>query len=392
MTKESPIKKKLSFKEYSTRKVIYGITDRRNDPTLVKINDFLIDHSRISLKEKKLFFHSLQLLVNSGMRFIRSLQMLAERTQNLRLKRILDTIAYDMNSQGMHFSDAIAKYPTVFSEYEIKMIHSGELTGKIRDSLQSIAEQLRKNIKLESQIRSAMLYPATVLGAIVLAATIVLIYIIPKFTILFSEFAIELPFFTRLLIGISNFFVNFWWVIIISVWAIWQVFKNWKNSEEGKREWDKILLNLPIIGSLIRNIQTIRIANNFSTLMKAGIPVHKTLRILNEIMPNSVIKDALFTIELNVENGMRIYESFTKEKDLDPILGEVIEIGEKSGNISDVLDKVGEQYELEVESQLKNMTTLLEPIVILIVGVAVVFMAMAVLTPIFELQKAFGTI
>ncbi len=371
------------------KKIIYGVTNRTHDPKLVKINDFLIDRSRITGKEKSLFFHSLQLLINSGVQFTRAIDMLAGRARNPRLQRILNTIAYDMENQGVPFSKALEKYPLVFSEYEVKMIKSGELTGKIKDSLESIAIQLQKNLKLEAQIRSAMIYPVTVLGAILLAGVVICLFVIPKFAELFAEFSAELPLFTKIVLNISNFLVEFWWLVFIAIWAGWQIFYNWKTSPEGKKKWHAFLLRAPLIGNLINNVQTLRIANNFSTLLKAGIPINKSLHVLSEIIPNVVIKSSIKNIEKNVENGLKIHQSFAKESALDPILAEILEIGEKSGNMTEVLTKVGEQYELEIDHQLKNLTTLIEPAIILIVGLAVIFMALSIMMPIFQLQEVF---
>ena len=369
--------------------VIYGVTDRSNLSLVGKFNDFLIDQSRISLKEKRILFHSLQLLTNSGVRFTRSLKMLANRTLNQRLKRILQTIEYDMEEQGMTFSKAMTKYPQIFTEYEIKMVQSGELTGKVKESLEAIANQIQKNLELETKVRSALLYPIIVICTAILAIIIILVVVVPKFTMLFDAFGAELPFFTKILISLSNFFIHLWWLIIIGLWVIWNLFKNWKKSDEGRKKWDQFVLDIPILKTIIRNIQTVRIATNFSILLKAGIPINKILITLQDIIPNIIIKDALLNISQKVQKGGKIFESFSDESCLDPVLAEVIEVGEKTGSISEVLEKLSEQYELEVDNQLKNITTLIEPIVIILVGAGVLFVAMAVMLPIFELQKVF---
>ncbi len=377
------------FQKFKSRDVIYGVTDRTHDPFLVKVNDYLIDHSSVSTKEKGMIFHSLRLLVNAGVRFTKAIEMLARQNKNQRLKRILQTIAYDMNNQGLHLSNALEKYPTVFTEYEVKMIQSGELTGKIEHSIGSIAAQLKKTLELENRVKTALMYPIVVFIGIIIASIIVLIGIIPRFSALFADFSAELPISTKILIGLSNFILDFWWLLIAICISGWQILKNWKHSEEGKKAWDRFILQLPLAATLVNNVQTLRIANNFSALVSAGIPINKSLKILSEIVPNVIIKNAIRSIETNVHDGMKIHESFSKEKDLDPILGEVIEIGEKSGNLVEVLQKISHQYELEVDHQLNNLTTLIEPIIILIVGVAIFLMAMAVMTPIFQLQQLY---
>jgi len=378
--------------QFKVRDVIYGVTDQRDDPFLIKLNNFLIDHSPVRLKEKSLLFQSLRLLIASGIRFTRALHMLAERNKNLRLKRILKTILYDMENNGLSFSRAMQKYPDVFAWAEIKMIYSGEVSGELENSLASIAKQLQKSLELDIRVKSALLYPATVMVAIVIAAIIIMLVVIPKFENLFMSLGSDkkLPLATNILINSSNFFINYWWFIVTVIFGGGFIFQNWKNSETGKLKWDGFLLKMPIFKNLINNIQTIKISSNFSTLLKSGVPVTKSLKILSEIIPNAVISDAIFDIEHKVQKGTPMFQCFKENKIFDPILGEIIEIGEKGGRVSEILEKTSGQYELEVDAQLKNLTSLIEPIVIFIVGGAVVFIAMAILMPIFQMQEIFS--
>ena len=233
------------------------------------------------------------------------------------------------------------------------------------------------------------MYPVTVIGAIVLAGAIVMLFVVPKFTLLFSEFESGLPFATRFLIGASEFFKQYWWFLLTIAIAAKFLFKNWVSTAKGARTWDNFLLNVPIFSTLINNIQTVRIANNFSTLMKSGVPIVKSIHILGEIMSNTIIKDAVFEVEEDIKKGKEIHKSFADHKVFNTIFGEVIEIGEESGRLPEMLGRTGEQYELELDAQLRNLTTMIEPIVIFLVGGAVIFMAMAIMTPIFKLQELF---
>lgn len=372
------------------RKIIYGVTDRSKDSFGDKVNDFLIDNSPVTKKEKMIFFNSLKLLVTSGVSFIKSIKMLSDRSKNQRLTRILNTIEYDMLNSGMKFSDAMSKYPRVFSNSEVKMIYSGEISGRLEEVLDAVSTRIQKNIEMEIRVRSALMYPITVFIAIILAATVVMLFVVPKFEAMFSSFGSDLPIATRIMIGMSNFMQNYWWFLLLILMSGWAVFQNWKNSESGKYEWDEFLLNLPGIGRLISDIQTAKIAGNFSTLLSSGIPIAKAIHVLSDIIDNDVISQSLLRIEHVVRQGRQVHEGFAEEKAIDSILSEVIEIGEESGSIPEVLQKVGMQYDLEVDAQLKNISSMIEPIVILIVGGAVVFMAMAIMTPIMKMQSLFA--
>lgn len=372
------------------REVIYGITDRSNDPLWVKLNDFLIDHSPVTPKEKGLFFNSLQLLVNSGVRFPRALEMLMRRSRNERFKRVLRTVGYDMQMRGESFSKAMEKYPDIFSTSEVKMIYSGEMTGKIEEILDSIAIQIQKNIEIELRVKSALMYPLVVFIAILLAAVVVMVFLVPKFEALFSDFGSELPLATRMLINTSNFMQEYWWLCLSLIGAGALIFKNWKKSDSGRMAWDGFVLGLPLVKGLINNIQTVRITSNFATLMKSGIPVNKALRILSEIMPNAVIGEGIFNVETAIRSGKQLHEGFANNPHFDPILAEVVEIGEKTGAVPEILRKTAIQYEREVDAQLNNLTSMLDPIIIIVVAVAVIFMAMAIMVPIFKMNDLFA--
>lgn len=379
----------LFEKKKAPKKVIYGVTDRSDLPFLEQVNEFLIDHSPVKTKEKALFFNSFQLMVSSGIRLTQALDMLARRMRNQRLKRILYTVRYDMTERGTSLSAAMQKYPRVFQPAEIKMVYSGELTGKMEDVLDTIAKRIQKNLELDARIRNALMYPATVLGAIVLASVVVLTFVVPRFETLFADFGADLPFATKFLLNSSTFVRESWWLIATIIVAGIFLFRNWVRSEDGRRQWDGMLLKMPLIHSLVNNIQTTRIAGNFSTMMRAGIPVIKALRILSEVVTNRVVGDAILEAEHQVRRGKQVHEGFQQDV-FDPVLGEVIEVGEQSGSIPEILEKTAAQYQMEVDAQLRNLTTLIEPIVIILVGGAVLFMAFAILTPIFKMQQMFA--
>lgn len=383
----------LPTEKKENREVIYGVTDRRNDSWLIKINDFVIDHSPINIKQKSIFFHSLQLLVGAGVEFTKALRILAERQRNERFKRILNTIVYDMIHNGKSFSQALEKFPQIFSPSDIKVIYAGEISGTVEENLSSLARQISKNLEIQLRIQSALMYPITVFVAIILAILVVMIWVVPKFMVLFEEFpSSELPMATKVLMGASDFIQSFWWFLGTVIIGIWFLFQNWKHTERGKRDWHGFLLKIPRINKIISNIQTIQIASNFSTLLDAGISVERVLKILTNIVSNSVVGDTIQDIEQKVILGTPLHRAFREAPILDETLAEVIEVGEQTGNIPLILKKTADQYEMEVDAQLKNINTIIEPFIIIVMGGCVVFMALAILTPILQLQELFTTI
>jgi len=379
------------FKKFQKKKspIIYGVTDRSDQPWWEQANDFIIDHSWVTAKEKSLFFQSLKLLVISGVRLSRAIKILAERTKNPRLERVLHTVDYDLNN-GFRFSNALAKYPDVFSNSEVKMVLSAEITGRLEQVLEYITTQIQKNIKLRSQVKSALIYPTTILVGIVLAFIVIMIWVVPQFKDLFGNFGADLPTSTKILISMSNFLQRYWWVVISGGVGGVIFFQNWKNSPAGRQTWDRWLFEIPGIKKLVQNFQTIQITTNFSTLLSSGLPVPKALQALREIVSNSVTKEAIRTVEKQVVAGDMLHEGFAKNEVFDPVIAEIVEIGEKSGSIQEILAKTGEQYELEFDSDMQNFSKLIEPVVLLIVAGVIIFLGLAIMTPILQLQDLFS--
>jgi type II secretory pathway component PulF len=374
------------IKSDTRTKVIYGATDRSAEPWWVQLDDWLIDHSGVKLRDKSLFYASLRTLVASGIRVVRALNMLGDRAKNKRLQRILHTVSYDMVEGGLSLSKAFSKYPSVFGASEVKMIMSAEMTGRIEETLESISAQIQKNLRLSLQVRSAMMYPLTVFGTLFLAGMVVMIFVVPQFESMFAQLGGELPMMTQVFIAMARFLQNFWWLVLAGMLAGWMLFLNWKSTTSGRYQWDSFVLSVPGVGSLAQNYQTIQIASNLSSLLESGISLDQALKILKQIVSNAVMKKSIARIEKSVRSGMLLHEAFGAEENIDSILSEVIEVGEQSHSIGLILQKTAEQYELQFDSDIKNISKIMEPVIIIVVAVAVVFMAMAILLPIFQMQ------
>ena len=376
------------IKSREKRLIIYGITDRGQDSLWDKINDFLIDNSKVSQKEKMFFFNSLSLMLGSGVSLTRTIKILAEKSKNIRLKRILNTVHYDMTYNGQTFSAALEKYPTVFSRNETKVLYSGELTGNLEQTLSSVSLQVQKNIQITTKIKQALTYPTTVLITLILASLTALTFIIPKFQNLFESLGTELPLLTTILIKTSFVIKNDWWLLLGLLGIIVFIFSSWKNSPSGRLKFDKFILKNILFGEIYMNFQTHQIASNLSTFLDTGISLNKSLKILSDIVQNKVCKNDLLQIEQSIKKGGSLSESFATSN-FDPILSEVMSIGEASGKIAEILKKTAIQYSFELDSQLKRLNELIEPIVLLLTSGAVILLALAILLPVFKLQEAF---
>jgi len=379
----------LSLSEHQARRVIYGVSDRRDDPWWGKLNDFFLDHSFVSEKTKSLFFFSLHLLLASGVSLIRALEILSVRQTNVRFRRILFTFIYDLQ-HGVAFSKSMEKFPFLFRSAEIGIVRAGEQSGKIEKNIATVAEQVAKNIEIRLRLQSALFYPVILLFAIVLAIVVVLTVVVPQFESLFAQFPDgKLPLATRVLIGLSDFVISFWWGLLGSFGAgLWWIF-SWKKTIAGRKFFESLFSRIPFFHRIFRNSQTVEVSTHLASLLDAGIPVLQALFILEEIVQSVFVSESVRRVRLRITQGVRIFDAFRSESVFDPVLAEVLEIGEESGRITDVLFRLGKQYELEVETDVKNFSVLIEPLMILFMGGAVLFMAFAILVPVLDLQKLF---
>ncbi|MFA6528428.1 MAG: type II secretion system F family protein [Candidatus Gracilibacteria bacterium] len=367
-------------------KVVYGVYDANKQPAWVKANDFLIDRSRISLKEKSYFFHLMAVMLDAGIPILKTLQILRNKVESPHFRRVINTLAYDVE-HGKKLSEAMSKFPSIFDDAEIGVVKSGESIGNMSQLLFKLAKQLESSYRLYLKVKGAMIYPITVLIALVFAMWIVLTFVIPKLEDFFTQSDVSLPWITLFVLKLSGFVSNYWWLLLIILLFLFAAWSFYVSTKFGRIRWDRFKLNMPVFGDLIRKSILSRVLRILSVLINAGLPINKTLEILGDASGNALYKMKLYDIKDDVENGEKISDSMATSPFLFPeTVTQMIQIGEQSASLGKSADKVADHYETEVEHAVKNMTTILEPVVIIVVGLAVAVIALAILGPIFSLS------
>ncbi|MEE9258356.1 MAG: type II secretion system F family protein [Nitrospinaceae bacterium] len=343
-------------------------------------------HKRISPKELMTFTQQLSTLVDAGLTLDRSLTILAQLTEKQSTRDILADIQKKVHS-GSSFADALADYSQVFSKLYINMIRAGETGGTLGTILDRLGVFMEKTEDLKANIRSAMIYPSilTLVGgsAVVLLITVV----IPKFSKLFDEMGQALPLPTKIMLTISSIITNHWLAILLAFSGGVAGFILYLNSERGRLKWDRLVLKLPIFGSLVRKIEISRFSRTMSTLLKSGVPILQSLTIVRSILTNRAISAAMDPLHKGLKEGEGLSKPLQQANVFPPMAVHMITLGEESGSLDDMLAKVSDTYDKEVERSIKQLLSLIEPVMILLMAIVIGFIVISMLMAIFSVNE-----
>ena len=341
----------------------------------------------IPISEKMMFARNLSVMISSGLPLSRALINLTDQTQNKRFKKVLKNIYEDLQT-GSTLSDGMAKYPAIFDELFVNMIRVGESGGNLEEVLQILAEQLEKEHDLTQKVKGAMVYPTVILVAMVLIGIVMMIYVVPELVSVFGELNANLPTSTKFIIATSNFMRNDWMFLLPGLVVLVFALKLFSTTASGKRTAAFLTVNIPIMRDIVIKLNCARFARIYSSLIKSGLPVVETLKILSRTLTNFYYQEALQKAADNVQKGIPLSKIIYEEKKIFPVLvPQMIEVGEETGKTEDILLKLAEFYEGEVNQLTKNMSSIIEPVLMLIIGSAVGFFAISILQPIYSVMQ-----
>ncbi len=376
-----------------TQEVIYGIYDNSAAPFWVRANDFFIDHSKVNLKTKSYFFHLMSVMIDAGIPLLQSLNILKKREENQRFRRVIATLHHEV-SQGKNLSDAMSRFADVFSEVEIGVVKSGEAVGRLNDMLNRLSIQLEKNHTLQMKLVSSAIYPVAVIVTLLIVGTGMMIWVIPNLLDLLKQGGLdpsEFPFTTRVLVSFTEFIQVYWWAVLIGLLAIWGVFQVYINTTIGRFKWHYFKLKFPVVGLLMRKVYVLQFVRLLGILVDSGLPVLKTLQIIATSLNNDLYTMKTWHLIGKVQQGEKISANLETSPFLFPdTVSHMLSIAERTASLGTISEKIGDHYDREIDHSLKRLTSLFEPLMIVIVGLSVAFLALAVLTPIFKLTQVVG--
>ncbi len=325
-------------------------------------------------------------MLRSGFPLVPALKILERQTENKYFAHNINQIAEEIKG-GATLSSCLEKRPDIFPSIYTQVAKSGEKSGKLAQVMLKLADDLSKNYDLIAKIKGALVYPIFILATLVVVIIIIMIFVIPQLEDLFSDVGVALPLATRILIGTSNFIINFWWLIIIVIVGLFFFYEWVKKIPEVKSNIDSIKLKIPIFGQLQKKVYLARFTRTLATLTSAGLPVLDTFETLTELTDNVHLQNDLTQAARKIEAGSPIGKSLGESKNFPPLICEMISVGEKAGNLDYVLRNLSKFLERDVNYMSKNLTVLLEPILMIVMGVGVAFVLLSVLGPIYNLVQ-----
>jgi type IV pilus assembly protein PilC len=353
--------------------------------SLEKVNYFL---SRVKADELVMMTRNLSSMLKAGLPLSRAISVIERQSKNPRIKGTMKEIRESI-SRGEPFNEALKRFPETFSPLYVAMVRAGEESGGMVATLQTISTQLERSSSLRKKVKGAMIYPAIVVSVMSILGVLMMIYVVPTLTSTFLKLNIELPLSTRVIIGLSNFFSNHGLLALVGFAVIVTGLVSGAKTKVGKRILHIAYVNIPVIGILVKQTNSAYTTRTLSSLLASGVDVLGAIRITEDVLQNVYYKDVLEEAAVSVEKGSPLSETFIAHEKLYPILvGEMILVGEETGQISEMLTEVANFYETEVEQKTKDLSTIIEPILMVIIGGAVGFFAVAMITPIYSISDS----
>ena len=338
------------------------------------------------LKDISVFSRQFATMINSGLSLLRSLYILSEQTDNEGLRDVIVEVRTDVE-KGASLSQALSKHPKVFNKLYVSMVRSGEIGGVLDSVLLRLSDTIEKQVELRGKIKSAMTYPVAVLGLVLCIVAAMLLFIVPIFAGLYDDLGGTLPLPTRILLVISGILTKFMPIVVLIIAALVWAFRRWIKTESGRRAWDTFKLKIPILGPLVQKTAITRFCTTLSALLRSGVPILESLEIVSDTVSNTVMADAVKDVSTAVKGGESIHKPLQNHKVFPPMVVQMMAVGEETGALDEMLEKVGNFYEQEVEATVDALTSLLEPMLIVVLGGAVGGMVVSLYMPMFNIIK-----
>jgi type IV pilus assembly protein PilC len=371
--------------------IVLEVSEKSNP---FKLEDIMRRWKSVDMRELAVFSRQFATLVASGMPMLRTLSTLEEQTKDEEIKEAIGSMRADVEA-GSTLEQAMERHPRVFNRLFRAMVRSGEQSGRLEESLDRVAFQVEKTDALRRQVKSALMYPALVFGFAVVVLVAIVMFVIPVFANIFEELAAEnpeegggMPAPTQLCIGVSNLLTSYWFAILPAMALSFWLFFKWKQTERGKDQWDRFILRLPFkIGDVIQKVALARWSRTFAGSVSSGVPMLQSIKLTGETAGNVVIEKAMDDVYQSVKTGGSLAGPIERHEIFPPMVGHMVAVGEETGQLENMLSKIADFYEAEVDAKVKALTALIEPVMIVFVGGMVGFIVISMYLPLFSIYE-----
>ncbi len=343
----------------------------------------------IKSKDIAIFTRQFSVMIDAGLPLVQCLDILSQQQENKSFQKVLFQIREDVES-GSSLAEAMRKHPQAFDDLYVNMVAAGEAGGILDTILQRLSVYIEKAVKLKTQVRSAMIYPVSVITIAVIVVYVILWKVIPVFSSLFEGLGAELPFLTQWVVSLSKFIGRFWWLIFLVVIASVFAIRQYYRTETGRHQLDSLLLRAPVLGIILRKIAVARFCRTLGTLLNSGVPILESLDITARTSGNAIIEEAIMEVRKAVEEGKTVAEPLTRSGQFPPMVCQMVGVGEQTGAMDTMLSKIADFYEDEVDAAVEGLMKLIEPVIIFFLGIVIGTIVIAMYMPMFTLLSKIG--
>ncbi len=370
----------------------------QNNLAVIEVSEKLDDYrnflknisflNRVKSKELVVFFRQMAVMIDANVPLVRGLRILSQQTEGEYLKEIITEVGNEVES-GQSLSSAMAMFPDTFSDFYVNIIMSGETSGRLSEVMNYVADQKEKDYDLESKIRGAMVYPSFIVTVLLMVGFVIVAFVIPNLAKVLSESGAQLPWITRALLSLSGFISMFWWLILLLFFGMVAAWMAFIKTPQGEYIKDSFKISIPVFGKIWRHIYIVRICRSFATLVRGGVPIAQSLSVIRGVVGNMVFEEIIENAIKGVDEGNQISESLASNKNIPIIVVQMISVGEDSGKLEEVLEKTADFYSREIDNTVRNLSNLIEPIIMIVLGLAVGLFVAAVILPMWQLSASF---
>ena len=344
---------------------------------------------KVSTKDLSLWTRQLATMIDAGLPIVQCLDILGQQSESKLLRRTIGKIRQDVEG-GCTLADALRKHPKIFDDVYVNMVEAGEAGGILNTILNRIALFMEKANKLKKKVKGAMIYPCAIVGVAVIVVAVLMIFVIPVFAELYGSMGKALPAPTQICINISNWFVAYWYLLVIGAVAVVTSISFYYKTPQGRMNIDRLLLRLPIMGDLLRKVAVARFSQNMALLLSSGVPILDGLAITARTAGNKVVEKAIMESRISISEGRTVADPLRESKIFPPMVCQMVAVGESTGGLDTMLKKVAELYEEEVDDAVTNLTAMMEPMIMVVLGVVLGGLVIAMYLPIFQMGSLVG--
>ena len=341
---------------------------------------------RPNVNDVAIMTRQLATLIKAKIPLFEALSALIEQVEKEGLRRALTNVR-DQVREGTSFADALKDHPTIFSDMYVNMVRAGEASGRLEQVIARLTDFIEKQAKLKGKVTSALAYPVLMMIIAIILISVLMIAVVPKVTSIFENMGRALPWYTQLLITVSEFTAGYWWLIIALGVGAWYLFKRWRTTPEGRHTWHSFVLRMPIFGPLVQMVAIARFTRTLATLLSAGVALLQAMGIVRDVLGNAALERVVETATGSIREGQSIADPLKASGQFPPMVTHMIAIGEKSGQLEEMLENIAEAYDSSVDNRIQMLTSLLEPLIIVVMGAGVAFIAMSILFPLIQMSE-----